>query len=225
MAATQTTRVKYTVDGSGEVGVNHENWSRADYVAGLIYVTSATADELTDADLYDGCVVVQKDTGISYRYNGTPGNWVKKYINFPLLITTAGDIDKIAFGVNTGHAWTGVQPSKCVNYSPAWRPAGTYNIQVKGIYLLRAHFRWSAVTSGSRMVGIQVNGSNVTKFNKLDDALAVSGLPQTQTVEAQTVWNVGDEIKPYMNLFSSDNADKDLPMYLTSELSMIRPVW
>lgn len=221
--ATQTTRCKYTVDGSGAIDVNHANWDRADYVAGLIYVTSATADELTDADLYDGCVVVQKDTGISYRYTGTPGNWTKKYVNFPLLITTAGTITAIALGSNTEHGWTGVQPSKCVNYSTAWRPAGYYNIQVKGIYLLRAHFRWTAVTSGSRVAGIQVNGSNIGKYNKLDDVWGFN--PFHQYVEAQAVWDVGDEIRPYMNNLSSNNADKDKSLHLTSELSMIRPVW
>lgn len=218
--ATQTPKAKYTLDAAGQIGVQHPNWDRADQIAGLIYTTKAVGPP---ADAYEGCVCVEKDTGISYRMvSDGAGGLKKQYINYPFLF-----YGQYVYGLGLG-TWNGVgwnQVGESINFDSSWQdtsnPKGIV-IRVKGIYLLDLHCHASPRTytwNGNIDLGYYINGvlnaKSHVRFPK-------PGYPYSANAgfAVTELLNVGDILKGY----TYNNGVTVCDMNQTIRLSLIRPV-
>jgi hypothetical protein len=225
--ATLTPRVKYTLDAAGQIGVQHANWDRADYVSGLIYrlSTDAPIDENT---LFDGAVVVEKDTGISIRYLWNGSAFDKKYINYPMqyraqLTGTFGNGTANASGwPTTDDAWN--VNAKVVDWKDA---TSGIRIKVKALYDLKIHNHWQIPTypttsASDRDVSFFKN--NVLQANYNYNKLTNTGWNSPSTIgslSARLVLQVNDLI----NLYWYNNGGGSLVLTSAVELTLIRPVW
>lgn len=135
--ATQTSKAGYTLDATGQIGVQHANWDRADQIAGMIYTTKAVGPP---ANAYAGCMVVEKDTGISYRMIDSGGGvLVKKYVSYPFQMYGQNQYD-LGSGTQGANGWN--QVGDQINYDSSWAEGGTakgVKIQVKALYLITVH--------------------------------------------------------------------------------------
>lgn len=225
--ATQTSRVKYTLDPTGQIGVQHANWDRADYVAGLIYRLSTDAP-IDENILYDGAVVVEKDTGISTRYlwNGT--SFDKKYINYPMLYR-AMLTGTFGNGTSGAWGWTTTDDNWNINAKVAdWKDATSgIRVKVKGLYDLKIHNHWAIPgfpTGSATDRDLNWYKNNVLQTNYNYNKLTNTGWNSPSSpasLSARVLLQVNDLI----NLYWYNNGGGSLVLNSTVELAMIRPVW
>lgn len=221
--ATQTAKAGYTLDATGQIGVQHANWDRADQIAGLIYTTKAVGPP---ANAYAGCVVVEKDTGISYRMVDSGGGvLVKKYINYPFLFYGQNKYD-LGSGTQGANGWN--QVGDQINYDSSWAEGGTakgLKIQVKGLYALTFH---AFLQPKSGPWGSNQNIDCGYYLNKTLNAKHQSyyiwpGYPYSANAGFSVVelLNVNDIINAYVY----NNAGLLVSANQTVRASLIKPVW
>lgn len=219
--STLTPKASYTLDAAGTIGVQHENWDRADQIAGLIYTTKAVGPP---ANAYNGCVVVEKDTGISYRmFDNGAGGFNKKYINYPFIYYGENSYG-LGIGTQGANGWS--QVGDQVNYDDTWKegaPGNGIKVQVKGLYMLGLHIYvtpngvWPA---GNVDLGYYINKTKNAKHHVFFEE---SGYPFSLNIHLSVVelLNVGDIINSYVynNVIPSCTVNQKI------RFSMIKPVW
>jgi hypothetical protein len=226
--ATQTPRVKYELDAVGQIGVQHSNWDRADETAGIIYTTKAAGIPPV-VKLYDGCVVSEKDTGISYRLFASENFTVKHYVNYPFCIRALGRQD---IGVGTagpGQGWANVDLANCVNYDDTWKDAQSrLVVKVKGIYQIRLHSWWNPGVMGHTWGTGSIN-QGYYRNNVLDNTKESTiniwpgypnGVAALDMMFAQS-FNANDVISHYTY---NNNTTPTVRITLTIECALIRPL-
>jgi hypothetical protein len=229
MVVTQTPRVKYNLDAGGTIGVQHENWDRADELAGLWYTDSVTGEPPVEKR-YDGMVCVEKDTGISYRYLWNGSSFDKKFVNYPMHLRAYEQIAAQGNGTPGLKGWNTWDESRNINAKIAdWKdtPTNGVRIKVKALYSLKIHIRWVITTvpttgASDRDLGFGVNGVVATAdtYNRLvNTGWAYEGIDNS--IAVRKVFNVGDLIQAYF--FNNGGGVQNVTY--TVELSIIRPVW
>jgi hypothetical protein len=224
MVNTLTPRLKLTVDpdGSSPVGVNLPNWSRVDQATGFMYTVAGV--DLPVAQLYDGALVAEKDTGISWicKDNGA-GGFNKQYINYPFTFVGT---NQGSFGSQGGYwGFSTFYPTYSVNASQAVNlPAlgGGMTISVKGLYSIVIHVSWGANGNGMREMLPRVNG--VLCYDACERAAAnpqnVIAAGTQHTVMLNRVLNVGTLIDVYMG----QDSGVGLSTYMSGYITLVRPL-
>jgi len=194
MTPTSSPRLGLIVDTLNEtdINTNQPNWDRVDYASG--YTATKKTTSVPVASQFDGQLVAQTDTAITWYV--TPGN-TKRWQNYPYLIKLSADhssgFTNNLVSVNFWHT----KMSGGVNDNAADFTGGTWVVPVKGIYELEYMCKWAATTAGGyRLTGIQVNGSNQSAWEKVNNAIQY-GWP-TMNLGKELVWlSAGDVLKPY----------------------------
>jgi hypothetical protein len=220
--STLTPRVKYELDATGQIGVQHANWDRSDYVAGLIYRLS-TDPPVDTAILYDGAVVVEKDTGISARYLWNGSGFDKKYVNYPFYYWAQEPGSSFGSGQAPLNGWTQNFTSELINWDTTWQDSTTkgIKIQVKGIYDLRLHVKLDGTFGGSRDLGFRKNGAWQNSYRQVNAVPGGYGTGYFMSNSTRQVFAVNDLIQPYF--YNTGGGTYNI--LCSVECSLVRPVW
>lgn len=227
MVSSLTPRAKYTLDAAGQIGVQHANWDRADEVAGIIYTTKAAGIPPV-AKLHDGCVVSEKDTGISYKLLASENFAVKHYISYPFAFRARNAFD-IGIGNSGYRGFDNVDTANCVNWDTTWQEAGTFalNVKVRGIYIVNLHSWWNRYAAhqwanGSYAQWVAIN--NTEEAIKENCQLTYVGYPNdvaTLSTMFHQIWNVGDKIR---SVFYNNSAAGLIAVTHVIEIVLLKPM-
>jgi hypothetical protein len=216
-----TQRLRLSVDPNGSTGIDTQpaNWDRVDYASGTLATVKGV--NIPNSQLYDGAIVVETDTGISWRcVSDGSGGFTKKYISYPLFYIASYNA-----GFNNGGrlwGWDNVytDPNSSVNSEGMRVPGTNYaKIPVKGLYTGIITARFSDSNFGFRDLVLAINGSNMS--GDYWQRLQASPIFTTNLkIRIDRIYNAGDEIGMYV----SQNSGGDLTLTSAIFLQMVRPI-
>jgi hypothetical protein len=215
---TSSPRLGLVVDTLDETDINTNsvNWDRVDYASGFTYTQSGVP--VDPAKLFDGQLVAETDTGISWIFSGS----TKRYQNYPYLCKmTANHSSGFANNVTTDNGWQVVDVARSVNATAADRDtaSGGWLVPVKALYCMEWTTRWATGTTGIRTQGVSINAVRQTQWEQVDNG--ISNIYSTINMGKMLVWlNAGDLIRPYY----AQNSGGILTCTSTFRARLIRPL-
>jgi hypothetical protein len=220
-APTISPRIGFIVDPDGEtpLGTNYLNWDKADVAAGEATVFPDVTPPLS----YNGALVSERDTGISYTLmdNGA-GGYNKRYTTYPYEYcalsgaTLAGNSPTY---IDWG--WTTLSPTNCVNNKPGDQEVGGgagWYVPLKGLYALSAIYRWiEASDDVLRGALFSINGFEQYTTEKRRATIGAGVISMNITM--LTNLNPGDLVRGKM--FNNGSAAQ---LYTSFFASLVRPL-
>ena len=128
------------------------------YVGTYVYTGPLVApSQIPDGiPLYNGLVVVEDATGISYQViKGASGVWRKQFIQYPWYIATIGDVNQ---GVPSDSTYRTIKIETFVegkNATSAALDGARITLPVSGVYICNAKVQWPACPGGARAVRME----------------------------------------------------------------------
>jgi hypothetical protein len=219
MTTSLTPRLKLLVDTLGETNIDGQssNWNRVDQAAGILTTTKGV--DLPNAQLYDGCIVAESDTGISWRCvdNGA-GGFNKQYIKYPFELVAYDTITWSAGTIETG--WSSFSTGDAVNSDATMMYFNGPRVPVKGIYNILVRVQFAQNTAGDRAAGIEIN-SILDNTSLLRTIPYSTGGPTTLNPTLCRVLNANDRITGYVELNGVASLASN---YTAVFVQMVRPL-
>lgn len=216
-----TSRLKLDVDPDGLSQVQSPvgNWDKVDFAGGSLITTSGV--NIPNAQLYDGAIVTESDTGISWRaVSNGDGTYSKKYIFYPFRYS-ATDANPVPNNL-TFWGWdTRLTGAGNALNSSAANKGGSGNgfiATVKGIYIASISARWASNATGTRELSLAIN--RTIQNTPRQRMLALSGNSSAATVLGTYLLNVGDEL--LMSVYQ--NSAGALAFNSSITIDMVKPL-
>lgn len=220
MTITNTAKLGLPVDTNGEGPISTQPlvWNRVDTAAGVMTTTKGV--NIPNTDLYDGAIVAEKDTGISWRCKSDgSGGFTKTYINYPWWVSKFWNSGVASNNVNANTGFSTFNAGVNADDSSVTVPTlNGIKVPIKALYSVTLVGKWSANTSGIRRTSIFLNNSSVINtYEQID-------LGNNQAVGQVTRWqgvlNPGDYI---MGQYYQ-NSGGNLNYYTSCWMTLLRPV-
>jgi hypothetical protein len=129
---TLTPRLKLVVDtdNSSSIDTQASNWNRVDQAAGVMSTVKGT--DIPNSQLYNGAIVIETDTGISWRCvdNGA-GGYTKQYIVYPFELVAYDTLNWPNGSFQIG--WSNFSTAEAVNSDASMMVSNQPHVPVKGI--------------------------------------------------------------------------------------------
>jgi hypothetical protein len=200
--------------GEGPISTQPSVWDRVDESAGVLTTTKGV--DIPVGDLYDGAIVAEKDTGISWRCKTDgAGGFTKQYINYPWMAIGYHYTAGAGNSVNTLWGWG--NDGGHVNTSHAeWADPATNFIKVpiKALYSFTTQCRWDVNGVGVRRTTPLWNGAPLTDYEQVDTSFGLAnnvgqvtkwvGVLNKGDIFGQQVWqNSGGGLYFYTSVFAT----------------------
>jgi len=226
MVLQTTPRLGLTYDtAEGQpVGTQGPNWDRVDSAAGIMSET--TAAPLSDAQKFEGAIVVNRDTGISYacQSNGS-GGWIKHYINYPWEYCATGQSLLTPNNSWLQWGWNTFNAGNSFNASDADKIPGSdaVKVPVKGVYSLMSCARWANTPAGFtiRAQKLRINGVDQLSTEERLESNPNPGVPVANQLRVHRIFNAGDTIlgEYFQNCGTTLRFDSVI------FIALVRPIW
>jgi len=222
MTITNTAKLGLPVDtlGEGLITTQPSSWDRVDQAAGILSTLSGV--DIPNNVLYDGAIVAEKDTGISWRCKSDgSGGFTKQYINYPWWVCKyySNGLANNGANANTGFDvfYQGVNATDSSVTVPT---LNGIKVPIKALYSVCLYVRWAGAAAGVRLVSPNLsNGGVLTDWEQVDQGYNTS-TPTGQVCKFQRVLNPGDFI---MGKYWQ-NSGGGLSYYTSCWVTLIRPV-
>lgn len=227
MVLQTTPRLKLTYDNAeGQpVGTQGSNWDKVDWASGVI--TETTAAPVAEADKYDGAIIANSDTGISYLcIPDGAGGWTKKYINYPWLFCATDAAGFINNATTTSWGWATLSVPNCINAGGADLVPTSFELKfpIKALYSVMAHCTWPASPGtgvGIRSLQLAVNDVIDVSTEERLKPNNNSGVPTHNQLRIRRVFNAGDRIGGRY----TQNSGAAIGMTAQIFATLVRPIW
>lgn len=214
---TLTPRLKLVVDTLGESAIDtlSANWNRVDEAAGIMSTIKGV--NIPNSKLYDGAVVVETDTGISWRcVSDGLGGYTKQYITYPFQFVAFDTINWPDGNFETG--WSQYS-NEGVNANAGMLDFNGPRVPVKGIYNIHLRVNFQSSAAGRRQVTLGVN-SVADNSTMIRSVASPAGFGTTINLQAYRMLNANDRITGFIQT----NGGAVNGNYTSIFIQMIKPV-
>jgi len=222
MTITYTTKLGLPVDSNGEglISTQPNVWGRVDTTAGVMTTTKGV--DIPNTDLFDGAIVAEKDTGISWKCKSDgSGGFIKQYLNYPWWVIKyysnglANNGQNADTGFDTFYA--GVNATNTDVTVPV---QNGIKVPIKALYSCTLYGRWNGAVNGVRRTSLVIQpGSAIkTDYEQVDGYN--SNMPVGQICKWVGVLNPGDY---FMGQYWQ-NCGAQLGYSTSCWVTLIRPV-
>jgi len=221
MTITTTTKLGITIDdGTGLITTQPPSWDRVDQAAGVLSTVKGV--NIPNSVLYDGAIVAEKDTGISWRCKSDgSGGFTKQYINYPWMAIGYTSSNGIAAtSANTLWGWDG--DGGAVNTSHAeWADFQNFvKVPIKALYSFTTMCRWFPQGVGVRRISPMWNNTVLTDYEQVDSSFGLGNINVCQVTKWVGVMTPTDVFKQQV----WQNSGNSLIFYSSVFATLIRPV-
>jgi hypothetical protein len=195
MTITNTAKLGIPVDtlGEGLISTQPNSWKRVDTAAGVMTCTSTAP--ISNSDLYDGAIVAEKDTGISWKCKSDgSGGFTKLYLNYPWWVIKyfSNGLANTGSNADTGFD-TYYQGVNAPDTDVTVPGLNGIRVPIKALYSFTLYARWNGNGAGVRRVSPRINAAVVlTDWEQVDQGYGSQVIGQI--CKFQRVMNPGDFI-------------------------------